>query len=197
MLHDTIHNICAWHQWSALYIWYPRWRVFMTGVHKTIYTQYLYICIPGSFMQRQYMMMPKVSMIYFFMSHIHDTHSLWWCPWYVMFTSGIYDTNFLDLVSMMHIYVCINDTQSLVSLLNNICVWHQWYTILNFMLGIYDTQCFRTGIHDAQYLRLVSMIHSIYVLYSRHTIFMTGIHMTKNIHARIKSVISCIVDPIP
>ena len=56
---------------------------------------------------------------------------------------------------MMHnIYVWIQDTQYPVSMIDNIYVFYPRYTI--FMSGFHNTKYFKSGIHDARYLYLVS-----------------------------------------
>ena len=59
--------------------------------------------------------------------------------------------------------------------MHNTCAWYPRCTIL--VPGINGTHIFMSGIHDTQYLCLVSMIHNIYV--------------------RIMFLISCSEQPIP
>ena len=128
-IHDTqclyllsmMHNINVW------YLWYYSYTMFIAGLYDR---QFLYI----------------ISVIYLFMSHIHDIH-------------------YLYLVFMTH-NVLVND-------LHPWCVYHDPLST-TIMSG--SMIHFTYSIPDRQYFCLVSMIHNI----------CTG----------IMSVILCIVYPI-
>ena len=59
-------------------------------------------------------------------------------------------------------------------MIDNVYFYYPWYTL--FMSRIHGIHFFRYGIHDAQYLWLVFMIHNIDVGWSMIRILMSGIH---------------------
>ena len=71
---------------------------------------------------------------------------------------------FLYPISMIHIiYVCM------VSMILNVKIWCPWYIMLKF------------GVHDTQFLGLVSMMHNIYVV----------IHYTECLVSMIDNIYVC------
>ena len=84
-----------------------------------------------------------------------------------------------DIHDIAIIMISIDDRHYLVSMMYIFYVPNPWYILFVsrvhdrqyvFMSGIYDTEYFRSGIHDAQYFWLV---------YQWYTIFMYGIDDTQ------------------
>ena len=124
-----------------------------------------------------------------FRSHIHDPHYLCLHGVHTVghneFTSGIDKTQFMSGIHDAQ-YLCLQlwNLMPSVSMIDNIYVWHPWYMHNIYMSDIHKIPCFCYGIHDSQYLSLVSNILNIYdghpwyiyfyVRYPWYKIFMSG-----------------------